>query len=172
MRAPSSNASVVSKQDQCLSISQSMHASPSLPINANPQLLQLFSCPPVQLLRLPLPRTDKRDLGPQRCQPSLNRRLLARLQDLEPAQRVPRLFQRDVRLACFGAQHLGAVLVPAEVQAEFLFEFVALLSRGEKRFQSGLPALECVCTATSAGTGLTSRAICMVAIWSSSSSSS
>jgi len=35
-------------------------------------------------------------------------------------------------------QHLGTVLVPAQVQAELLLELVALLGRGEEGFQGGL----------------------------------
>jgi hypothetical protein len=77
-----------------------------------------------------------------------------------------------VRLGRLGAQHLGAVLVPAEVQAKFLFEFVALLGGGEEGFQGGLLRLATSITIARCGEGLTSRAACMVATWSSSSSSS
>jgi hypothetical protein len=101
----------------------------------DPQLLQLLLDPTIHLLRLSLAGADKRHLGAQRAQPALDGLLLARLEDAEPGERVAGLLESDVGIGNLVAERLGAVLVPAQVQRELLFELVALFGGCEERFE-------------------------------------
>lgn len=95
------------------------------------QSIQLLPCPPVQLLRLSLPRADKAHLSTQRRQPVSNSGLLRGLKNLESTQSIIRLFQRLVSLTDLLPQHLSPVLVTAQMQVELLLELVAFLRRGD-----------------------------------------
>jgi hypothetical protein len=93
------------------------------------QRAQLVLCPPVELLRLSFARTHEAHLVPQRRQTAPDGHFLRNLEHLESSQGIVRLLQSIVGLADLLPQHFCALLVPAKMEAQLLFQLIPLFGR-------------------------------------------
>src|SRR5690242_20226 len=91
------------------------------------QTLQLIPPRTVQLLRLPLPLRDKRNLGPQTLQPASYRHLLCVLHRALTIEIDSLPFQRAMCLRNLLAQKPAALDVTPVVLGEVLLQFVRAL---------------------------------------------
>ena len=103
------------------------------------QRQQLLPVRSVQLLGLALAPADEADLVAQPGQTPLQRLVLGSGQNLKAVECGLCFAECFVRLAHLLAQHLGAVLVAAEVHRQLLLELGALFGRSKRGVANGLP---------------------------------
>lgn len=106
--------------------------------HADRQPLQLLPSPSIQLLRLPLPGAHDAHLGPESSESVSDGRRFRDLQDIEATQSVVGLFERFVGLPDLLLQHVGALLVSAQVHVQLRLHFISGFRRCTDGFEDVL----------------------------------